>query len=127
MDVGKDQVRIVDETVEYAVTMMSVDIDIGHPRHTVAVPEVLRGHTAVVENAEPCRPVSGSVMQTDHVRSGIEDAGQDRRIAVVEIASALFRHARDLIDVLRGMKKQEFVDARAARPHVANLGVQFRL
>ena len=129
---------------------MRIDVHVGHTSQTVALPQVLRSHTAVVEDAEPCCPVAGGMVQardghecpfrlavhdgidggkrgSDNIRGSIENAGQGRCITLVQVASALFRHARHLVDVLRGMKKQEFVDARPARPHIADPGVELRL
>ena len=60
--VREDQVRVIFETVEHAITVMCVNIDVGDASEPVLLAQVLDGNAAIIENAEsPGAPGRGMV------------------------------------------------------------------
>ncbi len=132
MQVGKDHVRIVLETVEDAVTVVRIDVDVGNAPEAVAAPGRLDGDTAVVEDAKTGRRVARRVVKpadrderardrarhdrlqrieraADHERRILEDARVGRRVAEVEETAADARHFDHAIDIARRMKVLKFL------------------
>ncbi len=78
MDIGEQQIGIVLETVEHAVAVMRVDIDIGHPPQTVSPAQELDHDAAVVVDAEPGGVLSAGMVQSrDRHESSPERAVHD--------------------------------------------------
>ena len=65
MDVGEQEVRVVLETIEHAVSVVRIDVHVGDPFEPVTGTQVFRRHTAVVEHAE-----TGGMSATRMVQPG---------------------------------------------------------
>ena len=64
VDIGKYQVGIILESVEDAVAVMSVDIDVGDSLQSVLQAQVLSCDAAIVENAESGGAIASRMMQS---------------------------------------------------------------
>jgi hypothetical protein len=114
VDIGKEQVRIVFESVKHAVAVMCIDVYISDPLQTVFLTQVFDGDATIVKDTkarsvitpgmvQPCDRHKCSLCLTlhdrinsrqcraDHVRSDLENPGKCRRITAVEKSTALLR------------------------------------
>ena len=117
---------------------MRVDIDVGDALQAVELAQILRGDAAVVEHAETGGAVARGVVKPGdrHERTlriavhdrvnrrqrraddrgcRVEDTGQRRRVAAVEVATPLLRLMRHEVDVVSGVEQQQLVDGRLSR------------
>jgi len=62
VDIGKQQIRIIFETVKHAITMMGVNIDVGDALDAVLRAQVFDCDAAIVEYAKPRSHVAAGVM-----------------------------------------------------------------
>ena len=143
VNIGKQGVRIILETVEHAVAVVRVDVDISDALHVVALAQVLDRDAAVIEDTESrcaaaCRVVqtgdrderarvvvvhqlvNGAQHRAHHGRSGVVDPGHGGRIAIVQPAAADGRHARYFVNVIRRVKQGEFIGERLAWMAIGN-------
>ena len=55
MQISKDQIRILLECIEDTVTMVGIDVHIGHPLYAVAGTQAFNGNTTVIKDTEASR------------------------------------------------------------------------
>lgn len=114
VDIGKEQVRIVFESVKHAIAMMCIDVYVSNPLQTVCLTQVFDGNATIVENTEtrsmfsagmvqPCDrhkcslcltlhdSINSGQCRADHVCRDLENPGKYRRITAVEESTALLR------------------------------------
>ena len=133
MDIREDKVWVIFETVEHAVAVMRVDIDVGYALHAVFLAQVFGGNTAIIEDAKPGRTISASVMQSRYrheralcppfhdcvhsrqrsandIGGGIKYTRQCGSVPIIKKALAVSRHARNLVDVVGGMEQHQVIN-----------------
>ena len=138
VNIGKYQVGVVFKTVEHAVAMMGVYVDIGDACQAKILAQIFCRHATVVEHAEPGCPVTGRMVQpgnghkcafvvvvhdfvngtqhrANHGRGRVVNTFHRRCVTVVEPAFADGRHLRHLVDVVGSVKKRQLVDERGTR------------
>ena len=143
VDIGKEQVRIVFETVKHAISVMGVDIDVSDSLQSVIFSQILNGDATVVEHTKPggmfparvvksgngykcplCLPLHDSINRcqrgADDVCGNLEHARKCRGITAIKKTSAVLRFLRDKIDVIGRMKKRELVNRRSSGHRVVD-------
>ncbi len=142
MDIGKYQIRVFLETVENAIAMMSINIDVGDSIESVLLAQVLDRDAAVIEYAESRSMVTSSMMQasdryecpfvvavhdfvdraqngTNNGGSGIVNTRDGGCVTIVQPTFTGYRHARHLVDVSRGVEQGQFINQCGTRVPVS--------
>ena len=147
MNVRKDQIGVVLESIKDTITVMRIDIDIGDTPEPVVFSQVLDCDTAVIENTKTSGTIARRVVQASNrnertprvavhdlvsrrqhgsndVGRRIEDAFNGRRIALIEKPLAGYGQSRHAIDVVRCVKQSKLIDGRASRVGIVNTVAQ---
>ena len=138
VDIGKDQVGVILKSVENAITMMRVDIDVGDAPQSVLPAQVLSRDSAIIENTESGSAITRRVMKSgnwnkcalvvamhdfvnsaqdcaDNSRSRVVDSFDGGRITIIKVALADSRQARHLVNVVSGMEQGELINQSRTR------------